>query len=549
MAPPQEKIAGTLKILVADDDLAIRERLRRALVSKGHEVVPAEDGEAALAKAQEGRFQLAILDLVMPKKGGIETLEALKNLDPGIEVVIVTGYASQASATEAIQRGAYAYLIKPFDMLELEALLPSVFEKVGLKALVGLLEATRSVFADVKLDDLLLDLMALACKILAADEATLIMRTEDSKLRIAASSSPSIQTLKGSEVNIEDSVAGRVARWKTGVAIEGPLHSDPRFADLPSHRSVRHSLVYPIMLKDDLEGILCANRRENKERFQPQDLRHAAIFCSHVAQAIENAKLYEKLQAARNEALKANALKDEFLYITTHDLKVPLSIIQGYTERLLKLDGLTHGGRVPEGASGSPLAGGADAKARSELASRILHNVDSMISLIRQILRKGQLESGEFKLDRRPVAVSELAGDCLRDLELLARAKSIRLVKEDRLPPAHQGNIDAEALTEIIENLVANAVKFCQAGDTVTVTIDRADGRLVLKVSDTGPGIPEDDQKHLFQRFHRGKGAQAEGSGYGLAIVKTLAEIHGGGVKLESSSGKGSVFTVVLAEA
>ncbi|MBI5623766.1 MAG: response regulator [Elusimicrobia bacterium] len=527
-AEPKEKLAGALRVLVADDDLAVRERLRRALVSKGHDVVAVEDGEEAVALAKDGRFHLAILDLIMPKKGGIEALESIKDIDPSIEVIIVTGYASQASATEAIQRGAYAYLIKPFDMLELEALLPSVFEKVGLKALVGLLEATRSVFANVKLDDLLHDLMNLACKILAADEATLMLRTEDGRLRIAASSSSGIHGLKGSEVNLEESVAGRVARWKTGVAIEGPLQQDPRFADLPSHRSVRHSLVYPILLKEELEGILCANRKENKERFQPHDLRHAAIFCSHVAQAIENAKLYEKLQEARNEAVKANAAKDEFLYITTHDLKVPLSIIQGYTERLLKTNG--------------------DAAVRDELAGRILHNVDGMIALIRQILRKGQLESGEFKLERKPAAVSELAADCMRDLELLASRRSIRLVKDDRLPQGHLSNIDPSAFTEILENLVANSVKFCRPEDTITVSLECGNDHLVLKVSDTGPGILEDDQKHIFQRFHRGKGAQAEGSGYGLAIVKTLSEIHGGSVTLESEPDKGSVFTVILSE-
>ncbi|MBI5210281.1 MAG: response regulator [Elusimicrobia bacterium] len=530
MADAKETVAGTLNILVADDDLAIRERLRRSLVSKGHEVSTAEDGEAALALAKASKFHLAIIDLIMPKKGGIETLEALKDLDPGIEVVIVTGFASQTSAIEAIQRGAYAYLIKPFDLLELEALLPSVYEKVGLKALVGLLEATRSVFADVHLDDLLLDLMVLACKILSADEATLILRTDDGKLRLAASSSPTIQNLKGSEVNLETSVAGRVARWKTGVSIEGPLHSDPRFADLPSHSSVRHALVYPIILKDDLEGILCANRKENRDRFQPQDLRHAAVFCSHVAQAIENAKLYEKLQEARNEALKANQLKDEFLYITTHDLKVPLSIIQGYTERVLKAE------------DNAPL--------RRELGQRILHNIDGMLSLIRQILRKGQLESGQFKLERKPTAITALVDDCLRDFEVLAERKSLTIAKDDRLPPDHRGNIDPEAFTEILENLLGNAVKYCGAGDSITVSLDHRNGHLILQVADTGPGITEADQQNIFQRFQRGSGAKAEGSGYGLAIVKTLSEIHGGGVSVASApdQGKGSVFTVRLAQ-
>ncbi len=522
------KRAEAFRILVVEDDLASREWLRRGLAKKGYEVTAANDGEEALDKARQSRFHLAIMDLVMPGMSGLETMEALKQVNPGIEVILVTGNASKDSALEAMKKGAFAYLIKPFEMMELEALLPGAYEKMSLRALVSLLEATRGVFADVELEELLLDLMSLARRILGAGEVSLLLKDSEGKLRVSVSSSPRAQSLRNSIVPLETSVAGRVAQWKTGVIINGPLSEDPRFKDLPAHQGVTYSLVYPIILKDELLGVLCANRGVEREKFQPQDLRHASIFCSQVAQAIENAKLYDKLTVARNEALKANALKDEFLYFTTHDLKNPLGIIQGFTEQLIKADD--------------------DPKLRKELGQRILHNVDNMLALIRQILKKGQLESGQFQLEKKPTPVGELLSETIRDFEVLAVKREITISKESGLKEGFLAEVDPEAFREILSNLIGNAIKYCEPGNKIKVSLESRDGVLTLKVADNGPGISEEDRRRLFQRFQRGAGgAKAEGTGIGLAIVKTLAEIHGGHVVLSSSPEQGSLFTVTLA--
>ena len=104
-------------------------------------------------------------------------------------------------------------------------------------------------------------------------------------------------------------------------------------------------------------------------------------------------------------------------------------------------------------------------------------------------------------------------------------------------------------IEEIVTNLVGNAVKYCLEGDTVSVIMDRRERDFVLTVKDNGPGIDAADQKVLFEKFRRGREVKAEGSGYGLAIVKSFTELHGGSVSLTSKPGKGTVFSVILPDA
>jgi len=108
--------------------------------------------------------------------------------------------------------------------------------------------------------------------------------------------------------------------------------------------------------------------------------------------------------------------------------------------------------------------------------------------------------------------------------------------------------VDPGAFQEILSNLLSNAVKYCDQGNEIKVILEHADGRLALKVEDTGPGMSEQDCKRIFQRFQRGSNPKTEGQGYGLAIVKTLAELHGGYAEVSSVLDKGTTFSVVLAE-
>jgi DNA-binding NtrC family response regulator len=111
------------RLLVIDDEADLREMLEFILSAEGYDVVTVDGGLAAIDAARERPFDLAITDMRMPDMNGIETLTALKELDPTIEVVVVTGYASEQTAAECIRRGAYGYLRKPFELGELRPLI------------------------------------------------------------------------------------------------------------------------------------------------------------------------------------------------------------------------------------------------------------------------------------------------------------------------------------------------------------------------------------------------------------------------------------------
>jgi DNA-binding NtrC family response regulator len=117
------------RLMVIDDEEDLREMLEFLLSREGFEVVTVDSGMAALALARERTFDLAITDLKMPGMNGIETLTALKALDPSVQVIIATGYATEQAAAECIRRGAYAYLRKPFELAELRAVVDRALEQ------------------------------------------------------------------------------------------------------------------------------------------------------------------------------------------------------------------------------------------------------------------------------------------------------------------------------------------------------------------------------------------------------------------------------------
>jgi two-component system phosphate regulon sensor histidine kinase PhoR len=221
-------------------------------------------------------------------------------------------------------------------------------------------------------------------------------------------------------------------------------------------------------------------------------------------------------------------IKSEFVTSVSHDLRAPLTVIVGYVELLRQ--------SLPE----------LDALAVKSLGE-IAASVTRMKNLITTLLDLAQIESG---LDNamEPCQVSEIAADVLAEYRAPAEEKEISLHSDvaDNLPiiAGHKMR-----LRQAISNLVGNAVKYSSRGGQVVLMAQIIDNWLVVKVSDTGPGIPVDKQTGLFGKFYR-VGAQEtfakEGHGLGLAIVKSVVEAHGGRVWVESAVGQGSAFAFTL---
>jgi two-component system phosphate regulon sensor histidine kinase PhoR len=222
-------------------------------------------------------------------------------------------------------------------------------------------------------------------------------------------------------------------------------------------------------------------------------------------------------------------MKSEFVSNVSHELKAPLASIKAYIEMLL------------------------DREVRDEAQSReffqtIAAETDRMNRLIENILNLSRLESGLVPVNKTDLAITEILRDVGDVMTPQAAKKNVRL-EADLAPVFFRVHGDRDMLYQAILNVVSNAVKYTPEGGQVRVSTFLADGAVVVEVSDTGYGVPQEELQRIFEKFYRSRhsGKAAPGTGLGLPLVKHVVEaIHGGRVTVESQVGKGSTFRLYL---
>lgn len=237
----------------------------------------------------------------------------------------------------------------------------------------------------------------------------------------------------------------------------------------------------------------------------------------------------EQLELARQRAEEANLAKSRFLANMSHELRTPLNAVLGYTE--LMADGIY--GELPQKAVG--------------VLTRIETNGRHLLGLINDILDLSKIEAGQVELSREPYRWESVVHSVVATMESLAQAKSIELETEIA-PDLALGTGDERRLTQVLLNLVGNAIKFTDEGH-VRIGV-RQDGEIFeVTVSDTGPGIDKKDQVRIFDEFQqvddsstRAKG----GTGLGLAITRRIIGMHGGAISVQSEKGEGATFVIRL---
>jgi signal transduction histidine kinase len=213
----------------------------------------------------------------------------------------------------------------------------------------------------------------------------------------------------------------------------------------------------------------------------------------------------------------------------SHELRTPLNAILGYTE--LMADGIY--GQLPEKTMG--------------VLKRLESNGRHLLGLINDVLDLSKIEAGQLTLDLTDYSLEDIAQTVRSTLEPLAADKKLTF-KVDVSPKLPAGHGDGRRLTQVLINLVGNAIKFTDAGEVV-ITGGTADGSFHLSVRDTGPGISAADQAKLFQEFQQADNAitrKKGGTGLGLAISKRIVEMHGGKIWVESQVGQGSTFSFTV---
>ena len=182
----------------------------------------------------------------------------------------------------------------------------------------------------------------------------------------------------------------------------------------------------------------------------------------------------------------------------------------------------------------------------------LTQEADHQAQLVENILQISRIDAGRLEMNPKPAALNTLTGATVANYQLLARERGLTL-KHKPARPGPVALVDVGWMTQVLSNLVMNAILYTPEGGTVSVSTGRekADDRVwaTATVADTGMGIPGEEVPHIFERFFRGEKPQQmqiSGTGLGLAIVKETVELHGGRITVESQAGRGSAFTVWL---
>jgi PAS domain S-box-containing protein len=243
----------------------------------------------------------------------------------------------------------------------------------------------------------------------------------------------------------------------------------------------------------------------------------------------EREQLLAQEHRLRDEAEKANRVKDEFLATVSHELRTPLNAILGWSTMLSK--------------------GSMDATTTTRGIEAIERNAKSQAQLVEDLLDVSRIISGNLRLDIKPIALTSVVKAAMDSVQLAAEAKKIQLqIIID--PTADNVKGDAARLQQVIWNLLSNSIKFTPNLGRVTVKIERTGSMAQIKVTDTGDGINSDFLPFVFDRFKQADGSMTRkhsGLGLGLAIARHMVEMHGGTIEAQSEGeGLGSTFKVSL---
>ena len=286
----------------------------------------------------------------------------------------------------------------------------------------------------------------------------------------------------------------------------------------------RARLLVPLVSADRIIGALVVRRKEPGE-FSASTIDLLETFAAQSVVAIQNAHLFREIDDKSRQLALASQHKSQFLANMSHELRTPLNAILGYTE--LILDNVY--GDIPD-------------KARKTL-ERVQANGKHLLGLINDVLDLSKIEAGQLSLALSEYSMRDVIHNVYSAVESLASHKNLALRIE--LAPALPKTLgDERRLTQVLLNLVGNAIKFTDSGE-VAIKASSVDSAVLVAVRDTGPGISEADQAKIFEEFQQADSSTTKekgGTGLGLAIAKRIIEMHGGRLWVESQIGRGSTF-------
>jgi PAS domain S-box-containing protein len=511
--------AGTpLRVLILEDNPADAELLAVELEMAGFELAwDRVDNAAGFRAGLLGEPDVVLADYRLPQFDAVAALAMAEAEAPGIPVIVVSGAMSEEACVQCLRLGAVDYLLKD----RLARLGPAVRHALARRQL----EAARR-----RAEQSARDAAATMQELVDASPALIYLTDGQGRYLLVNSEFERVCGLGRGEL------VGRCAAGLTGVEFA------PRLAErdacclrtqavseaeevLTIGGEVRTyvSIRYPLPLPGGGRGVAAIHTDISRQKKVEDALRTT------------QAELHEQasvLSLANAELQQLDAMRSRFIATVSHELRTPLTSIRGYTELLAADESLPPAAR--------------------RLVAVIDRNGQRLLRLIEDLLDFARIESGAAKLDLAPVDVADLVTHCRTVIYPAARTAGLGLACDvpGGLPPVLA---DRQQLERVLLNLLSNAVKFSPDGGSITVSARQAtEGEVALTVSDSGIGIPADEQGRLFTSFSRSSITEKRaisGTGLGLAICKGIIDAHRGRITVDSAVGTGTTVTVTLAVA
>ncbi len=552
-------------ILIIEDDAVSRNLLKNIFRNEGYEVREAGEGIKGLEMALTDLPDLICLDIVLPGLSGYEICRSLKQdeTSAGIPILIITALTKREDMVKGLKSGASDYITKPFSSTEVLArakvnlehrlAIKQLTERSGRFELASdVLETTTS---SLDLKQVLFHLVNKMAEFLDADRCSIIAvdsgwgsGEEITRGRLLVShEDPNVP-----EMNIDLIKYPEILKSiRTGEVVvvedmlEDPLMEEVRekISDLP-FRSV---IALPLAFRGEILGAMLLRAAREDVGFTEDEITMSRIIAGASTNALRNAALYqniikknedlermnEELSIANRELENLSRTKSDFVSMVSHELRTPLTSIIGFSELLAE----SHIGEITE--------------EQEEYIRQILRKGKDLLALINDLLDTGRLESGKLSLRYKEIDLEDV---------ILSVRSSTRHVTESlptintHIPvdlPAFEG--DPEKITQVLTNLVTNALKFSSPGSPVDIYASRIHGRresdrsdlIQISVKDRGIGIPEEERQRIFDQFiqvQQGSSRTFQGAGLGLYICRSFVELHGGKIWVESAVGEGSTF-------
>lgn len=481
-----------IRVLVVDDEQVVREGCRRVLTGKGYDIVAAENGKEALDILAEQEIDIMLLDLKMPIMGGEEVLEETRDAYPDIPAIVITGHGTVDTAVECMKKGAYDFITKPFQIDQFLITIERAADKrrLELKAKQFEAENIRNLY------DLNLEKSRLK---------TIINRMANGVM----------VTNRNLEVVLHNPALMRLME----------------IAEKPESPTPIAKIIKDNHLIDTLKELLSGEAPEEESvsqeiQLEKNTLRALSAPAIDPDRAVSGTvTVLEDITAFK----QLDQMKSDFVNMVAHELRSPLVAIRQINSVLL------------EGLAG-PIS-----EKQQDFVKRGMSKIDSLLSLINDLLDIAKIEAGKFVQHQVPTDIGKIIEDIIALMEPRAQEQGIVLTHflEDLKPV----QADPKRIEEIFNNLISNAINYSPEGGRVTVSARGLGEYMEIRVEDTGVGISEEELPKIFDKFYRVKHPKTRtviGTGLGLSIVKGVVDAHQGSIQVESVLDEGTTFKVLL---